>query len=381
MRISNIVQLSIKELRGLQRDPLLIALIIFAFSVTIYISARSLPDTLNVAPIAIVDEDQSPLSTRIVSAFYPPYFTQPKLITTTEMDQLMDSGDITFALDIPPNFERDLFAGRSPRIQLNIDATRMTQAFSGNSYIQNIVTSEINEFVNRYRTDVNEFADRYHTQKAPLIDLLLHIRFNSNLTKSWFGAIVNLIDTITIISISLTGAALIREREHGTIEHLLVMPITPFEIMTSKICSMGLVVLIVTALSITLVIQGILAVPIAGSILLFMVGTAFHLCATCSMGIWLATVAESMPQFGMLLMLILLPMQILSGGVTPRESMPDIIQNIMFFAPTTHFVILAQQIIYRGAGINVVLPQFLALIGIGAAFFTFSFWQFRRFLK
>lgn len=381
MSISNILQLGIKELRGLLRDPMLIALIFFSFSVTIYVGATALPDTLNVAPIAIVDEDHSALSTRIVNAFYPPYFTSPKLITTAEMDQRMDSGVDTFALDIPPNFERDVFAGRSPKIQLNIDATRMTQAFSGNGYIQSILNSEVNEFVDRYRSDVNEYADRYHTQIASLVDLPLRIRFNSNLTKAWFGAVTNLIDSITIISIVLTGAALIREREHGTIEHLLVMPITPFEIMTSKICSMGLVVLIVAGLSIVFMIKGVLAVPIAGSILLFGVGVALQLCATCSMGIFLATIAESMPQFGMLLILVLLPMQILSGGFTPRESMPQIIQFIMTFAPSTHFIILAQSILYRGAGFNVVWPEFLALIAIGAAFFTAAFWRFRKFLK
>lgn len=381
MRMSNILQLAIKELRGLQRDPMLITLIIFSFSVTIYVGATALPDTLNVAPIAIVDEDHSPLSTRIVSAFYPPYFTAPKLITTAQMDQRMDSGVDTFALNIPPNFERDLLAGRSPKIQLNIDATRMTQAFSGNGYIQSILNSEVNEFVNHYRSEVNEFADRYHTQKESLIDLSLRICFNSNLTTTWFGAITNLIDSITFISIILTGAALIREREHGTIEHLLVMPITPFEIMTSKICSMGLVVFLVAGLSTLLIVKDVLAVPIAGSILLFGVGVALQLFATCSMGIFLATIAESMPQFGMLLILVLLPMQILSGGFTPRESMPELIQFIMSFAPSTHFITLAQMIIHRGAGFSIVWPEFLALIGIGTAFFIAAFWRFRKFLK
>ena len=209
MRISNIWQLGVKELRGLQRDTILIALIVFSFTLSIYVVATALPDTLNLAPIAIVDEDHSALSTRIVSAFYPPYFKTPKLITPTEMDQRMDAGIDTFAIDIPPNFERDVLAGRSPKIQLNIDATRMTQAFSGNGYIQSILNSEVYEFVNHHRPDVNEFADSYHYTPPP-VDLPLRIRFNTNLTQAWFGAVINLIDNITIISIILTGAALIQ---------------------------------------------------------------------------------------------------------------------------------------------------------------------------
>jgi ABC-2 type transport system permease protein len=149
-----------------------------------------------------------------------------------------------------------------------------------------------------------------------------------------------------LLSIILTGAALIREREHGTIEHLLVMPVTPAQIMLSKVWSMALVVLIASFLSSTMV-RGVLGVPIEGSIALFFAGAALSLFATTSMGIFIATLARNMPQFGMLMMLTIMPLQMLSGGTTPRESMPEIVQNIMLIAPTTHFVELSQAILYR----------------------------------
>ncbi|MFC4625362.1 ABC transporter permease [Daeguia caeni] len=370
MRISNVFQLGIKELRGLFRDPVLLILIVYAFSLAIYTAAKAMPETLNNATIAIVDEDQSPVSSRIITAFYPPYFVPPRLITVNEMDSRMDEGLDTFALDVPPNFHRDLLAGQSPTIQLNIDATRMSQAFTGGGYIQNIVTNEVNEYVNRYRGD----------SSVP-VTLNLRARFNPDLDQSWFGAISNVISSVTMLSIILTGAALIREREHGTIEHLLVMPVSPVEIMISKIWSMGLVVLIASAFALVFVVQGILHVPIQGSILLFLVGAALQLFATTSLGIFLATVAGSMPQFGMLLILVLIPMQMLSGTMTPRESMPEIIQNIMLAAPNTHFVILAQAVLFRGAGLSVVWPQLLALFVIGSLLFLFALRRFRAFLK
>lgn len=370
MRAANILQLGIKELRGLGRDLMLLALIVYSFTLSIYTASTAMPETLNQAAIAIVDEDQSPMASRIVTAFYPPYFMPPRLISQHEMDTRMDAGLDTFALDIPPDFQRDLLAGRSPAIQLNIDATRMTQAFTGGGYIQSIVSGE-----------VSEFLDRYRNGKSLPVDLALRVRFNPQLNKAWFGAITNVISSITMLSIVLTGAALIREREHGTIEHLLVMPVTPFEIMVSKIWSMGLVVLVASAFSLTIVVQGLLAVPIEGSLPLFLVGTTLHLFATTCMGIFLATVAGSMPQFGLLLMLVLLPLQVLSGGTTPRESMPDIIQNIMLAAPNTHFVMLAQSILFRAAGLDVVWPQLLALTAIGAALFYFSLRRFRQFLR
>ncbi|ODT08145.1 MAG: hypothetical protein ABS58_03650 [Mesorhizobium sp. SCN 65-20] len=370
MRIANVFHLGVKELRGLARDPMLLALIVYAFTLAIYTSAKAMPETLNNAAIAIVDEDQSPVSGRISTAFYPPYFVPPKLISTHEMDKRMDEGLDTFALDIPPNFQRDLLAGRSPSIQLNVDATRMSQAFTGGGYVQAIVSSEVSEFLDRYRGE------------APMpVVLNLRARFNQELNKGWFGAITNVITSVTMLSIILTGAALIREREHGTIEHLLVMPVTPAEIMISKVWSMGAVVLLATALALVFVVQGLLSVPINGSITLFLAGAVLQLFATTSLGIFLATIAGSMPQFGLLLMLVLLPLQVLSGATTPRESMPEIIQTIMLAAPNTHFVVLAQSVLFRGAGLAVVWPQFLAMFLIGSVLFVLALRQFRAFLR
>ena len=367
MRFDTIRHLGIKELRSLGRDPIMLGLILFAFTAAIYSAATAMPETLNKAPISIVDEDRSPLSARIVDAFYPPHFLAPVMITQAEMDARMDGGLDTFALNIPPEFQRDLLAGRQPTIQLNVDATRMSQAFTGSGYIQTMITSEVTEFVQRYRGVA-----------APPVDLALRARFNPSLTQAWFGAVMEVINNVTMLSIVLTGAALIREREHGTIEHLLVMPVTPCEIMTSKVWAMGLVVLVACAFSLIFVVQGLLSVPIEGSLVLFLAGTALHLFATTSMGIFMGTIARSMPQFGLLLMLILMPLEMLSGGVTPRESMPDWIQVIMQIAPTTHFVSLAQAILYRGAGLDVVWPQCAILVVIGAAFFGITLVRFRK---
>jgi ABC-2 type transport system permease protein len=363
---SNILHLGIKELRSLLRDPVMLGLIVYAFTVAIYSAATALPETLNRAPIAIVDEDNSPLSRRIADAFYPPYFLPPVMITQAQMDARMDAGLDTFALDIPPDFQRDLLAGRTPSIQLNVDATRVSQAFTGSGYVQTIVTDEVREFVRKYRA-----------QEALPVELVGRARFNQELNKSWFGAVVEVINNVTVLSIILTGAALIREREHGTIEHLLAMPVTPFEIMTSKLWAMALVVLVACAFALAFIVEGLLGVVIHGSVALFLAGAAMHLFASTSMGIFLATIARSMPQFGLLAILVLLPLEMLSGGSTPRESMPELVQNVMLAAPTTHFVMLAQAVLFRGAGLDVVWPQFAALAVIGAGLFAYALARFR----
>ncbi len=368
--LRNIFHLGVKELRGLVRDPIMLGLIVWAFTLSIYTAATAIPETLHKAPIAIVDEDRSPLSMRLADAFYPPYFLPPIQITTAQMDARMDAGLDTFALHIPAGFQRDVLAGRAPALQLNVDATRMSQAFTGSAYVQAIVSAEVNEFVQRQRAD-----------GAAAVALQLRARFNPQLNQSWFGAVMELVDRITMLSIILTGAALIREREHGTVEHLLVMPVTPFEIMSAKVWAMALVVLLCAAFALRVVVQEALAVPIEGSRALFLLGALLHLFATTSMGIFLGTVSRTMPQFGLLMMMTLLPLQILSGGVTPRESMPELVQHVMQVAPTTHFVALSQAILYRGAGLEVVWPQLLGLALIGAVLFALALARFRRTLS
>ena len=366
-RLANIYRLGIKELRSLMHDRILSILILWAFTGGIYSATTATSQELHNAPIAVVDENQSKLSGRIVSAFYGPYFKPPVMISHADIDPGLDAGIYTFVLDIPPGFEQDLVAGKHPDLQLNIDATRMSQAFIGAGYVQNIVNGEVGEFLQGYRQDT-----------ALPIQLATNIKFNPNLSSAWFGGIMELINNITMLSIILTGAALIREREHGTLEHLLVMPLNAAEIVLAKIWSMGLVVLVIAWLSLHFVIQGALNVPVSGSIPLFVCGAMLHLLATTSMGIFMGTIARNMPQLGLLMILTILPLQLLSGGVTPRESMPEIVQQIMLAAPTTHFVSLAQAILYRGAGIEVVWPSFIAIVAIGAVFFTLSLALFRK---
>ncbi len=365
--LANIYRLGVKELWSLWRDPIMLVLTVFTFTFAVYSAASSMPETLHKAPIAIVDEDHSQLSERITSAFYPPHFTPPFLIDQSQVDAGMDAGTYTFALIIPPNFQRDVLAGRDAQIQLNTDATRMSQAFTGSGFIQQVVLGEVQEFVQRYRAGT-----------ALPVNLELRARFNPSLEKSWFGGLSQIINQITMLSIVLAGAALIREREHGTVEHLLVMPVTPAEIMLAKIWSMGLVVLLASAMSLNLVVRWALDVPVAGSLPLFFFGAALLLFATTSMGIFLATIARNMPQFGMLVILVLLPLQMLSGGQTPRESQPGWLQDLMLAAPTTQFVKFGQAILFRGAGIEVVWVQLLAMALIGAVLFAFSLARFRK---
>lgn len=366
-RAANILHLGIKELRCLVHDRAMLTLMVFALSAAVYIAASGVPETLRQVPVALVDEDRSTLSTRIDEALLPPEFLPPSRVDAATAARGLDAGRYTLAVDIPPHFERDVRAGRAPQVQLDVDATRMAQAFTGSAYVQAIVGGEVAEFLTGTRREA-----------TPGVTLVLRNRFNPALSQVWFGAVIELINNVTMLGIVLTGAALIREREHGTIEHLLAMPVTPFEIMAGKVWSMGLVVLLGATASLLGVVHGLLGVPLPGPLWLFVAGAALHLFAVTSIGIFMGTLARSMPQVGLLLILVLLPLEMLSGGSTPRESMPEFVRTLMLAAPTTHFVNLAQAVLFRGAGLAVVWPSLLALAAIGAVFFGIALALLRR---
>jgi len=364
--IANIFWLGTKELRSFLHDFVLLGLVIYAFSVAIMAQAGSYSQEVHNAPVAIVDEDHSELSRRIAHAFLPPYFQPPQPIAERDIVPLMNARRYTFVIDIPPYFERDVLGGRDPAMQVNVDATVMVQAGLGSSYAQQIITTEIRDFLSR-------------AQGAPLstVNLDVRIAFNPNITTAWFTTVMGIINNITMLAIILAGAAIVREREHGTMDHLLVMPLTPFEIAMSKVWANGLVIAVATVLSLYLVVRMVLGIPIAGSIPLFMVGVVIYLFFACAIGIFIGTVARSMPQLGLLYMLIYMPMNMLSGSNTPLESMPPWLATVMQASPSTHFVSFAQSILYRGAGIEIVWPQFLLVAGIGGLFFIIAILRFR----
>jgi len=365
-KAANIYWLGVKELRSFFRDFVLLGLVIYAFSLAVTLQARSSSQELHNASIAIVDEDQSELSRRIAHAFFPPLFQSPKEIAERDIIPAMNSGRFTFVVDIPPNFERYVLAGRKPKLQINVDATAMVQAGLGSGYAQQIITAEIADFVS-------------HAEglRPTPVNLEIRIAFNPNLTTAWFTSVMAIINNITMLAIILAGAAIVREREHGTMDHLLVMPLTPFEIALSKVWANGLVIAVAVGFSLYFVLRVMLGIPVAGSIPLFMLGVVIYLFFATAIGIFLGTVARSMPQLGLLYMLVYLPMIMLSGSNTPLESMPPWLAKLMQISPSMHFVAFAQAILYRGAGLDVVWPQFVAVAVIGALFFGLAILRFR----
>ena len=367
-RLENIWYLTIKELRSIRADYILLVLVLYTYTIAVYTVATGASTNPQDLTVGIVDEDHSNLSRQFLDVLSrPPLFKRAVLIKANEIDPIMNSGQMIFVLEIPARFQEDLLAGRKVSLQLNVDATAMAPAGNGAIYIQTIIMQEIANFLAGLQVPLPTPAN-----------VVIRSKFNPQFYSSWFMSVMQVVNNITMLAVILTGAALIREREHGTIEHLLVMPVVPPEIMWSKIIANGLVILLATDISILFVVQWWLGVPIAGSVVLFLSGATLYTVTVATLGILLATVTSTMGQFALLAAPTLLIIQLLSGGATPMESEPVWLQYVMrTICPTPHFVDFSQAVLYRGADFSIIWPQLLAMAAIGSVYFAFSLRRFR----
>ena len=366
--VVNVIKLVIKELRSIRADPTMLVLVVYAFSISVNtVATGAVTDATNMS-VGIVDEDGSALSRQIAEALLRPTFQPAVHIRANEIDSSMDRGDFLFVVEIPPNFEADLRAQRKTQLQINIDATIVAQAGNGANYLKTAISNEIQSFLSGTTA-----------AKSSPINLVVRTDFNPNLVTSWFSAMTQVINQITLLTVILTGAALIREREQGTVEHLLVMPVVPAEIMLAKMLANGLVILVAAMLSLQFVVHWWIGSPIAGSRLLFLLGAAEYALVVAALGILLGTLATTMGQFGLLAMPVLMVTQLLSGSSTPMESMPVWLQYVVkTVSPTPHFVSFSQAVLFRGADLSLVWQPLLAMLAIGSVYFIFALSRFRR---
>ena len=363
---SDILAMMRKEWRVLLGEPVMIGLLIYAFAFAVLLAGSTQGGSVRNASVGIVDQDHSPLSERIGQVLRRPFFVPPLLLDASEVDLAMTQGRITFALQIPPHFTADLLAGRKPKLELLVDATAMTQAFIGAGYIDTFVRDEI----------ANYLSGRMQTSAA-LPEANVRARFNPNLDGSGFGGIMELAQMITLIGIVLTGAAVLRERERGTLEHLLVLPIRASAILLSKILANVVVMLICVSLSLRLVVEGALGIPVIGSIPLYMFGAGLYMFSVTATGVFLALAVRSTQEFGLVCLIVIMPMMVLSGVMTPIENMPWYLKWLMTVLPSPHFVQFAADVAFRGADLSIVWPALLTMAGIGLAFMSGAVAVFR----
>jgi ABC-2 type transport system permease protein len=365
-KLWHIYRLGLKELITFRYDYVLIVMVIYSFTVMVIVPSKGTGLQVRNSSVAYVDEDQSRLSARIIDAIQPPFFQKPVAITFPEINQALDRAEYIFVIHIPAGFQKDIESGKKPEVSIDVDATAIGHAKLGSSYLNRIINEETSTYLLGSRKPA-----------PPPIQITTRVLYNQNRESSWFMSVVFLTHMITLLSIILPAAALIKEKERGTVEHLLVMPLVPLEITIAKVWANSFIVVVGAMFSLFFSIKWVVGAPIHGSTPLFFLGTIIFLYATTELGVFLATIAKNQPQAGLLSMPIIVPISMLNGGTTPLESMPRFLQLIMQFAPTTHYMEFCSRVLFRDAGIGVVWPQLLAMAAIGTVLFIGAMIRFR----
>ncbi|MBX3236037.1 MAG: ABC transporter permease [Nitrospiraceae bacterium] len=363
-----------KELLQLFRDLPLMGFLVYSFTVSVYITGTGLQTQLRNAGLLIHDSDRSLSSRELVGRFHAPYFRfDGELTREAEAFERLDGGWSMLVLEIPPRFHEALAAGESASLQVLVDTTNAPQGLSAAGYASRIVGQFAQEAASK-RIGLGDGT----AAAGPMVVSDHRVWYNQDQNETWFESISHLLRMITIFAMLLPAAALVREKERGTVEQLLVSPLTPFQIMFPKVVAMTLVILVATAVALFGVMQPIFGVPIRGSSPLLFALTALFVVATAGMGIFAATLARNQAQVGMLTLLVVAPMLLLSGILTPLESMPAWVGRLMMLSPLRYFVEIAHGILLKGTGLEVLWRQVLALTVLGGALFGFGLWRFRR---
>jgi ABC-2 type transport system permease protein len=363
-----------KEVLQFLRDPILMLILVYAFILGVRNAGTSVSMQIEHAPIAFIDNDRSQASRELIYSFQEPWFANRGVISgAREGQRLLDSGKVMAVLDIPPQFEQNLLQGDAESVQLQLDTSNSSIA----EIVEGYVTSVVAPIAQSYGLRSLGIAPS-SSNLPPGINDVHRIWFNPNVLDSWFQSVCQLIQVITMLALLLPAAAMVREKERGTIEQLTVSPLSPLQIILPKVISMTIAIIIGCCLSLFIVIGPMFHVPMKGSLLLFFVITAIYVFSMTGIGVFIASISRNLAQVGLLSIMLMTPMIYLSGKFTPPEAMPGALLAVMYIQPTYYYLNIVFGILLKGAGLQILWQQILIMTTLGAVIFIAAMRQFKK---
>ena len=358
-----------KEFEQLLQDLPILFILLWAFTGAIYAAGHSISMDVQDYPVVVLDLSRTPTSRDLTSRLRSPHFKIVSYVSSDqELEDHLDRGEAALAVVIPPDFERKVREGQGT-FQVVTDGTQTMIASVAASYVAE-VAQDLN--LRLLEAELNDQVAR-----VP-VDARLRVAFNPNITSSWFSSLLELLNMTTMVSVLLAAAAMVREKERGTLEQLLVSPLRPVELFAAKVLPIVIFVPLLSLAALFGIVHGIFDTPVRGSVLLFYaVTTAFVFCCA-SLGVALASLAKNMAQVAMLLLLVLFPMLFLSGATTPPESMSPWLRYASLLSPMRYYLDFGFQVLFKGNGLRYVWHDLLGLAVFGSGMFAFAMWRFRR---
>jgi len=369
-----VLTLTKKELLQFSRDLILVIATLYFFTGEVFIGGKGVSFDLINAPIGYIDYDQSQASREWLNKLRQPYFdVKGSINNDTDAQKYLDNSSLLGVVEIPHNFQRDLLKGESTQISFQLDASNVILGNLANSYV-GLSNASFNQDWMLKNLKLTSLDD----MQAPSVDAKKMILFNPEGKSSWFMALSEMMTVLTMLSLFLTAAILVKEKERGTIEQLSIAPLTPFQILLPKILAVEIILLTGVALSLFLIVIPVFKVPFQGEFWLFFLVSAVYIYAMSGLGIFIATISKNLAQVMIVSILLIMPIILLSGAFTPKEAMPNWEQPIVYFSPLYYYINMGFDIILKGTGLNLIWENLLALFALGTVLFLFGISQFRK---
>ncbi len=368
-----IYRMLVKEFIQVLRDPRMKALIFVMPVIQLIMFGYAVTTDVDHIKTAVCDLDKSPQSRALIERFTASgYFTVVDNTDRPErLGELLDRGEVIMGIQINRGFAEDLKSGRQAAIQTIVDGTDSNTGTVAMDYAQRI-TQEFS----RARAVPGELAQLAQPPTEP-IELRSRAWFNPDLKSRYFNVPGVIAVVVLLISLLLTAMAIVREREIGTMEQLMVTPIRSFELILGKTLPFVLIsfidVLVVTAIGVNW-----FHVPIYGSLGLLLFGSGLYLMSTIGIGLFISTVSQTQQQALMSSFFFYLPAVLLSGFMFPISNMPEPAQWLTYLNPLRYFLVIIRDIFLKGSGWEILWPQFAALAVLGTALLTMSSLRFKK---
>ncbi len=363
----------IKEFKQVLRDPRMKTVILISPIIQIVIFGYAANKDIDFIPTAIYDQDNTKESRQLLQRFtYSKYFIPKYYISSGgEENYMLDKGIVSAVLRIDRGFGRDIKAGKDASVQLALDGSDSNTAMIIAGYAGTIMSNYQYDLL---KSDVYSLGMQFN---IPSVDLRDRAWFNENLiSRNYYlpGVIASI---VTIMSLLLTAMAIVREKEIGTMEQLIVSPLRPIELIFGKLLPFGVIALFQTALITTL---GILwfHIPFRGSPFLLVLATCVYLFTSLGIGLFISTIASTQQEAMMSVFLFYMPTFLLSGFAYPIANMPEVIQWFTLINPMRYYLVIIRGIFLKGVGMDILWLNYLMLLVIGITVIIMSTLRFSK---
>jgi ABC-2 type transport system permease protein len=375
--MKTIYHIVVKEFLQIKRDPRMLLVSFMAPVLQLILLGYAATTDIKDIPMLVCDQDRTSKSREFVNQFVNSgYFVvESEVHSLSEIDLNIEDGHVWLALVIPPNFSNDLLAHRTTSVQLDADGSDANSANISIGYASQIISTYSRSIVTEVR---KQFP---HLSRPAIVYPEVRVWYNPDLTSRNFMVPGVLALVLMIITMTLTSLAVVKEKEIGTLEQLMVTPIKPYQLIIGKLLPFVLIAGLDMMLVI-LVARFWFDVPLQGSVALLLGLSGLFVLTTLGLGLFVSTISKTQQQAMMTAQFFFfMPFMFLSGFAFPIENMPQAIQYITYLIPLRYFIVIIRGVFLKGIGIHELWPQAVALLAFGVTIFTLSVMRFRKRLE